>query len=95
VRAEHAALATAVRDAPAGKPITIFTDSLTSIWDIKGMLKNPERYRNHKHRLVLSDIAQTHRTKQTSIRKVRAYSGVAGTERQTASLRAKSPVVRR
>jgi hypothetical protein len=43
VMAEHAALATAVREAPADQPITIFTDSLTSIWNIKGMLENPER----------------------------------------------------
>lgn len=38
VRAEHVAIATAVADAPADKPITIFTDSLTSIYNIKGML---------------------------------------------------------
>jgi ribonuclease HI len=80
VRAEHAALATAVRDAPAGQPVTILTDSLTSKWNIKGMLENPERYRNHKHQLVLSEIAQTLRTKQVSIRKVRAHSGIAGNE---------------
>ena len=80
VMAEHAALATAVREAPADQPITIFTDSLTSIWNIKGMLENPKRYRNHKHQLALSEIAQTLRTKQISIRKVRAHSGIAGNE---------------
>jgi ribonuclease HI len=80
VMAEHAALATAVREAPADQPITLFTDSLTSIWNIKGMLENPERYRNHKHQLALSEIAQTLRTKQISIRKVRAHSGIAGNE---------------
>jgi hypothetical protein len=59
VMAEHAALATAVREAPADQPITFLTDSLTSIWNIKGMLENPERYKNHKHQLALSEIADT------------------------------------
>jgi ribonuclease HI len=88
---EHAALATAVREAPANQPITIFTDSLTSIWNIKGMLENPERYRNHKHQLALSETAQTLRTKQISIRKGRAHSGIVGNELADSIAAGKSP----
>jgi ribonuclease HI len=79
-RAELAAIQAALTQP---RPVTILTDSATSIHQIKNILENPMRFRIHNHKLLLVRIAHDmlHRAAQghtTHIYKVRAHIGVAG-----------------
>jgi hypothetical protein len=58
------------------------TDCLDGIYLIRRMLFRPETVKNHKHRVILQEIAHMILTRPDpiSIHKVRAHSGVAGNE---------------
>ena len=82
LQAELVAIHQALHNTDVMTPLTIMTDSLTSIHAINNMLTRPERLRLHKHKQVLSQIAQrlVARTAKTTIHKVKAHVGIIGNE---------------
>ena len=80
LRAELAAIHIALRDIPASEDITLLTDSQSSIHLLSTMLSNPQSLSRHKHRWLLSEIAQTmySRSAPTAIHKVRGHTGSFG-----------------
>jgi len=66
--------------------IHILSDSLTSIHQIHGYLRNPNNYKMHKHEDILKNIAialraRADRSLGTNITKVPAHRGIMGNEK--------------
>lgn len=82
VRAELAAILHAVRHVQPDQDIVILTDCMTAIWNLIRMLEQPEHFRVHKHKHLISYIVQKLRmqTRRVTILKVRAHAGMAGNE---------------
>ena len=83
LRAELAAILYAVQSIPPMEEITFLTDSLTSLQLINNMLSRPQGLRHHKHRRLLSELAQLLWSRQAPVtaHKVRAHIGCSGNER--------------
>ena len=83
LRAEMSAVHRAVDVAAAtDDEIVIFTDCLTLIWNLIGMLQTPQRFVGHKHGVMLTQIAAMLQSSGRKIYnlKVRAHIGIAGNE---------------
>ena len=81
-RAELAAIAQAAMDTRA-TALTIATDSLVSIYQIRRFLRNPRDYRTHPQRGLLQELAgnllaRTRAGNKTHITKVKAHAGCPG-----------------
>ena len=58
-RAELIALQVALTNCPASQPITIYTDSLCNMQNIRKMLDQPHRMRESKHKEVVEKLVET------------------------------------
>ena len=84
-RAELSAIHIALRETPADEHITLYTDSLGSIHNIRNMINTPHRMNEAIHREMLESIARLlmQRAQQgsnTRIQKVRSHSGIKGND---------------
>mmetsp|Transcript_2060 Transcript_2060/g.4562 ORF Transcript_2060/g.4562 Transcript_2060/m.4562 type:complete len:987 (-) Transcript_2060:719-3679(-) len=85
-RAELSAILHALKETTAWGELTIFTDSLCSLYIIRKHLHRPEMYRLYKHLPQLREIRQllidrALQGRLTRIVKVKAHAGITGNEK--------------
>ncbi len=73
----------ALKRIPCDEDITMMTDCLSGLHLIIANLQRPERFRYHKHKMILACIAHLllARTGSTTMYKVRSHIGIKGNEK--------------
>ena len=84
-RAELIALHAALTAYPADQDLTIYTDSLCSIQNIKKMMDKPDMMRESNHKAVVEQLVQTLAQRamaggHTYLQKVRSHTGIYGND---------------
>ncbi len=87
LRGELAGIHEALHHTARDLPITLLTDSLTSIHLINATMYRCESQKTHKHRHIINQIVQrlATRTAATTVYKVRAHIGVMGNTKADAA----------